>query len=407
MADDPLLSDLCSICNRNPPKYCCPRDSVRTCSLPCYKRHQQWAQCNGKRDPAAFVKRSDLATPRGIDHDFNFLTGIERGLQRSDEDQGALARDNKKYEHTQARLRPYLQRNRIIVDRAPVGMSRQRLNNTRVTKSGSVRWTVEWLHEDASRDLHEADADRPITDLYSSLLADLSRKRKRTEQASERPTKHNKEEHVSIGAADSHQISVSGQPASQPVADDTQAVPTTVSNSADQSNLDAHSTQQSPPEGSTAVDVSDKAAEDKPDDGNAQTQTPIPSFYLLKPHTPSSQPRVLIPLDSSSTLTAALSSQVVLEYPTIKVLPRQAADAPLPDGFMLEEDYIRQTRQDVKELEALIGPDGQVMTAAKVRRDDDPADGAHGKVSKGAGDTGPVDDKKLLEVLARDLNARK
>lgn len=107
---------------------------MRTCSLPCYKRHQQWAQCNGKRDPAAFVKRSDLATPRGIDHDFNFLTGIERGLQRSDEDQGALARDNKKYEHTQARLRPYLQRNRIIVDRAPVGMSRQRLNNTRVTK---------------------------------------------------------------------------------------------------------------------------------------------------------------------------------------------------------------------------------------------------------------------------------
>lgn len=89
------------------------------------------------------------------------------------------------------------------------------------------------------------------------------------------------------------------------------------------------------------------------------------------------------------------------------MLPRQAADAPLPDGFMLEEDYIRQTRQDVKELEALIGPDGQVMTAAKVRRDDDPASGAHGKVSKGAGDTGPVDDKKLLEVLARDLNARK
>ncbi|KAH7054472.1 hypothetical protein B0J12DRAFT_570003 [Macrophomina phaseolina] len=384
MADEPLLSDLCSVCNRNPPKYCCPRDSVRTCSLPCYKRHQQWAQCNGKRDPAAFVKRADLATPRGIDHDYNFLTGIERGLQRADDDQGARAHELKKYEQMQARLRPYLQRNRIIVDRAPVGMSRQKTNSTRLTKGGNVRWAVEWLHEDGSRDLHEADADRSLSDLYSILLADLTRKRKRTEQLPDRAAKLSKDSH--------------------PASDDTQAVPTAVSTSAEQSKLHSRSAQQDAPEGSTAEDVSDKAADDK---SNAQNHTPIPSFYLLKPHTPSSQPRVLIPLDSSSTLTAALSSQVVLEYPTIKVLLRQAADAPLPDGFILEEDYIRQTKQDVQELEALIGPDGQVMTAAKVRREDDPANAADGKVSKGAGDTGPLDDKKLLEVLTRDLNARK
>lgn len=125
-------SPVCS--NRNPPKYCCPRDSVRTCSLPCYKRHQQWAQCSGKRDPAAFVKRSDLATPRGIDHDYNFLTGIERGLQRADEDAEARSKDNKKSAQAQAKLQRYLQTNRIIVDRAPVGMSRQKTNKTRVTK---------------------------------------------------------------------------------------------------------------------------------------------------------------------------------------------------------------------------------------------------------------------------------
>lgn len=107
---------------------------MRTCSLPCYKRHQQWAQCNGKRDAASFVKRSELATPRGIDHDYNFLTSIERGLQRADDDAEARGHENKKYEQNQAKLQRYLQSNRIIVDRAPIGMTRQKTNRTRMTK---------------------------------------------------------------------------------------------------------------------------------------------------------------------------------------------------------------------------------------------------------------------------------
>lgn len=391
---------------------------MRTCSLPCYKRHQQWAQCNGKRDAASFVKRSELATPRGIDHDYNFLTSIERGLQRADDDAEARGHENKKYEQNQAKLQRYLQSNRIIVDRAPIGMTRQKTNRTRMTKyeapvfqntgigtspadtpvrSGHVRWSVEWLQEDDCRDLQEADADQSLTDLYAMYLTERSRKRKRTEHHSDglqNPPKQKKEESVSIQAVKSHPTSALGQPASEPASDDTQAVPTDVSASAEQSKQDSHSAQPAP-EVSTAAD-------NKHSDQNPQAHTPLFSFYLLKPHTPSSLPRVLIPLDPSSTLTEALSTQVVLEYPTIKVVPRQAADAALPEGFMLEEDYIRQTKQDLQELEELIGPDGQVMTAAKVRRDNE-----SGIESSGAGDDGPVDDQKLLEVLTRDLNARK
>ncbi|KAL1625248.1 Box C/D snoRNA accumulation [Diplodia seriata] len=377
MAEDALLSDLCSIC--------------------------------GKRDPAAFVKRNELATPSGIDHDYNFLTGIERGLQRADENAEAQSHKNKKYEQDQAKLQRYLQSNRIIVDRAPIGMTRQKTNRTRMTKKGHVRWSVEWLHDDGSRDLQEAEADMTLTDSYATLSLERSRKRKRTQQGSDglqNPSKHSKDGHVSIQAAESHQPSQLGQPASGPTSDDTQAVVSGVSTSAEQSKQECCSAQPAP-EASTAASVPGKAAGEKHSDQAPQTHTPLFSFYLLKPHTPSSQPRVLIPLDSSSTLTAALSTQVVLEYPTIKVVARQATDAPLPEGFMLEEDYIRQTKQDVQELEALIGPDGQVMTAAKVRRGNDPGDETHGNVSSGAGDGGPVDDKKLLEVLARDLNARK
>ena len=68
----------------DPPKYRCPRCSTRTCSLPCTRRHKLWSQCSGGRDPAAYLKRSELATESAFDRDFNFITGIERTLERAE-----------------------------------------------------------------------------------------------------------------------------------------------------------------------------------------------------------------------------------------------------------------------------------------------------------------------------------
>ena len=70
----------------NPPKYRCPRCSTRTCSLACTRRHKLWSQCSGVRDPAAYLKRNELATESAFDRDFNFITGIERHLERADRD---------------------------------------------------------------------------------------------------------------------------------------------------------------------------------------------------------------------------------------------------------------------------------------------------------------------------------
>lgn len=126
--------------NVNKSKYRCPGCSARTCSLPCYKRHQQWAQCNGKRDPTKYVKKSQLATPAGIDHDFNFLSGIERDLDRAEK-----AVDEKL--QSQATSTPLQQTQSldrqlaavgIHVIRAPKGLSRQRENKTHRSKSGYV-----------------------------------------------------------------------------------------------------------------------------------------------------------------------------------------------------------------------------------------------------------------------------
>jgi hypothetical protein len=68
----------------NPPKYRCPRCSTRTCSLPCTRRHKLWSECSGVRDPAAYLKRKELTTEAAFDRDFNFITGIERSLERAE-----------------------------------------------------------------------------------------------------------------------------------------------------------------------------------------------------------------------------------------------------------------------------------------------------------------------------------
>lgn len=80
---DPLLNTLCSICHISTPKYTCPGCNTHTCSLACNKKHKSWANCSGRRDPTAYVPPSKLKTPAGIDHDYNFLSAIERERERN------------------------------------------------------------------------------------------------------------------------------------------------------------------------------------------------------------------------------------------------------------------------------------------------------------------------------------
>ncbi|KAI9840144.1 MAG: hypothetical protein M1838_004205 [Thelocarpon superellum] len=162
-ADEPLLTDLCPICNANVPKYRCPRCALRSCSLACSKRHKLWAQCSGLRDPAAYVKREDLATPAGIDRDFNFLVGVERHLEATEHDVAARGIDLDASEQARSGARRPLQRGEVnmtaalarcgvIMDRAPKGMQRQRENQTHWNRRQKcLSWTVEWIDEAETR----------------------------------------------------------------------------------------------------------------------------------------------------------------------------------------------------------------------------------------------------------------
>jgi hypothetical protein len=82
-----------------------------------------------------------------------------------------------------------------------------------------------------------------------------------------------------------------------------------------------------------------------PDILQAESPEPEPAIrqwnyhlYLHRPLTPSSFPKVLIPLDPAKCLTELLRKREVLEFPTIYVLDSRPAD--LPEKFMLEKHYL-------------------------------------------------------------------
>ena len=91
------------------------------------------------------MKRDDLATPSGIDHDYNYLTSIERQLDNAERDatqRGVLLQGQddgtpgwrqkgldgpKKGEMP---MKAAIERCGVIVERAPEGMARRRQNVT-------------------------------------------------------------------------------------------------------------------------------------------------------------------------------------------------------------------------------------------------------------------------------------
>ncbi|KAG5949779.1 hypothetical protein E4U53_005775 [Claviceps sorghi] len=177
---DPLLTSLCSICHVSAPKYKCPRCGAQTCSLPCNKKHKAWSECNGRRDPTTYVPPSRLRTAAGVDHDYNFLHGMEVSMERSEKrlvEEKGLVRPEELRPLTVQQIRWRTgrdgQRRKVLVTQAlrevkgrklerglaqrlgrlnvqmefvPSGMARQRENLTTLNRrTGRVNWQVEWL----------------------------------------------------------------------------------------------------------------------------------------------------------------------------------------------------------------------------------------------------------------------
>ncbi|KAF2189472.1 hypothetical protein K469DRAFT_658334 [Zopfia rhizophila CBS 207.26] len=390
MPNETLLSDLCSICNNNKSKYRCPGCAARTCSLPCYKRHQQWVQCTGKRDPTKYVKKSQLATPAGVDHDFNFITSIERGLDRAERDVNArgLAATN------EVRTRPrkgqvtdrHFEAVGVKVIRAPKGLSRQKENTTHRNSKGNIWWTIEWIHQDKTRTVSETSSKSAVALAYDSIIGEdkLTKKRKRTHRndspsAQGRGTQYasaslsNEVACTSIEEEDEEGKSTSARrtsPAAEPI-----------SKPPSQAAANSHGAEMADP------------SHPSPHSAGANSQS-IPSrhhFYLLRPQANSSR-RVLIPISSSTTLHECLRGRTVLEFPTIYAL--LSPPERLPEDFMLESEYLVQEREDRKELDQLLRTiDPKEPKYLKVEKEDENA-------------AEEVDSQNILEMLERDLSGK-
>ncbi|PMD35557.1 hypothetical protein L207DRAFT_516507 [Hyaloscypha variabilis F] len=349
---DPLLSSLCSICHIDPPKYTCPRCYVNTCSLKCSKRHKLWASCSGVRDPTVFKPMSELATPSGIDHDYNFLHAIEHRLERSEkllvEDVDAISRSelkrarNGEDEEEWKRKHEKEVRGEVCVARtlremkcnvitAPKGMRRNKENTSNWSKRhGTIHWQVEWLRgEAAERLLYRVLGKQAIGQAYDEIceeerILNLSPEEKRADK------KRKAEEFKAAQARKAKKARLEqGQ------------LP----------ELSTTSILQDPERGTWDLTPVYMAIPEVPREDSPEPEPAIPErnyhLYLHRPLTPSSFPKILVPLDPEKSLTDLLRKRDVLEFPTIYVLDNPPED--LPEKFMLEMHYLAAVGKGVKE----------------------------------------------------------
>ncbi|KAL9104799.1 MAG: hypothetical protein Q9163_000297 [Psora crenata] len=372
---DPLLSSLCTIC--------------------------------GIRDPAAYVKRSDLATPAGIDRDYNYLTSIEREFDRAEKEaisRGVLLEPEKKFlgpMKGEANLEAAIERTRVIVMRAPKGMSRNKVNETRWTKgSQSIQWTVEWVHPDGRKELGQCHDNKPIFEAYRSLDGAPKflrcKKRKRTHRGQDEGMERKK----ALKKGQGHGIQADSRPV---VNGDVQAhgrgEDRSVSKEDEETSRDLESTSETI-KAETSADSGEKQEpmESKNTTGiNEHASAPqIPpqhniSFYLHTPSLPSRHP-VLAPLSYDTRLCIALKDRLVLEFPTVFVF-EQAPEEKLPEGYISEDEYRKMARKEmIEEVD-----EGEIIQGAYNATEDQP---------RGVSRVKKVAEGELVEVLGKDLAKR-
>ncbi|KAI1750162.1 hypothetical protein F4782DRAFT_510163 [Xylaria castorea] len=380
---DPLLTSLCTICRIQEPKYKCPRCGARTCSLSCVKKHKTWSSCNGERDPTVFITLDKLKTDAGIDHDYNFLTKIERSVERAErvlrEDRDIIPQEGSQPPpHKKARFNKGQSRGRTSVDDGPrkwdknaihrlrhlgiqvsslpYGMTRAKENKSswnRRTKT--INWQVEWLVFDtecstttknpfqSKRILHKALDEIPLCVAFAEAL-EYNRQRRLTDYERVEEKKALRKQKVP------------GQKSQDPTTSTWQDSPFLMQNH---------------------TNGSWSGSEDA--DGHYTAKNKH-RFFFPKQKSPSKGPQRLLPLDSSESLATLLHGREIVEFPAIYVLP--ASVITLGEGYIIEEESTKKSAKKRKAAtlvryksgaESSEGEDGQVMEQdAEAETSDDP-----------------------------------
>lgn len=368
---DPLLTSLCTICRVEAPIYKCPRCGTRTCSLSCVKKHKNWSSCNGERDPTVFITLDKLKTDAGIDHDYNFLTKIERSVERAErvlrEDRDILPqkdteppRKKTRFNKGQSRGRTTvgdgsrqwnrgaiqrMRELRIRVSSVPYGMTRSKENKTTWNnRTRTINWQVEWLLFDTEplktadgnarhkRMLYKALDETPLYIAFAEAL-EFDRQRQLTDRERAEEKKALRKQQA---------------PGRQPQEPSTSTWQKSVWLMQNHTNgaWDSHM------EGV----------------GDPRTAKHKYQFFFPRPKNVSGGPRRLVRLDASDTLANLLSGQEIIEFPTIHVSP--AGVTGFGEGYTIEEKEKRELPRKRKAsvlvdyrsgAESPVEEDGQIM----------------------------------------------
>jgi hypothetical protein len=334
-----------------------------------------------------FIPKSKLATPSGIDHDYNFLHSIETRVERSEKvivedlglvERGELERARADVDEDEWRrshkgrhapgeecIMRVLKLMGIKVIKAPKGMRRNTENTTNwLRKSKSISWQVEWIREGNRRDLYHAAGHMPVGDFYTAMCEEERRMNMTDEE--KRAEKKRKSQETKMRLAKKARLER-------------------------QKDLDltARSTLQNPETGAWNFNPPVLALE-----GDTQQESPEgkPKTYnfrlcLLRPLTPASFPKVLVPIDPTKPLTELLRKRDVLEFPTIYVFEMPGND--LSEDFMLEKDYLATDQaapadSDTKMSDTSEGEDDEDDTSNNDSSDD--------------GSEDDVEDGEIMEV---------
>ena len=283
-------------------------------------------------------------------------------------------------------------------------------------------WTVEWIYDDSRREYGACSEFDPLSAAYTTHTQSIKSK-EASERGEEPPRKKKRKRRAGCST---------GSPATSPSTthDPAKRIPVDESDTKtgftvpqqslsdgaknttpiQQNHLSSNSKLESQNIGTpvTIEGTSTEAMDNgislvQPDDAGQQ-QSPLPKnsndpsaeavasetlvhslhFYLHVPRLPSPQP-VLIPLPPDSNLFTCLRNHLVLEFPTIYVLPYPTLE--LPDSYLTEEDFDKKMQQEnfrESVLAKLTGnEEGEIEEPAKQEKD--------------------MDARKIQEVLQRDL----
>lgn len=143
---------LCEICQSNEPKYTCPRCSLHTCSLNCFKQHKVEKSCSGVSDASLgtrdkYINKAAL-NKTDVQRDYNFLIKMNRSLEltKRKKDDNKILMPNKRVNRNRNQLqqRSLISLRGVKVKKVPFGMERGKINKSG-GKSNNWFWTVEWL----------------------------------------------------------------------------------------------------------------------------------------------------------------------------------------------------------------------------------------------------------------------